>query len=90
MEYQSKLQRDYYEKTKQAELKPFDLKPGDIITAFDNVLDNTAKFKVIAIYPHIFSAERLDNGLVRQFQKKDYQRNGLKQKSKKKRYDGLY
>lgn len=54
----------------------FDLKPGDIIYGPDRQLDGekkrTHKFKVLKIYPHFFTAKRLDKGWERSFTKADY------------------
>lgn len=50
--------------------KVFDLKVGDIIIAPDkNLDDKPRKFVVTAIYPHLFTCKRLDNGMERSFTK---------------------
>lgn len=60
--------------------KLFDLKVGDIITAFDTILDGNHKFVVTGIYPHIFTGKRLDNGQERAFRRTDYRRGALQRK----------
>lgn len=57
-------------------MKDFDLKPGDIIYGPDRQLDGEErkvhKFKVLEIYPHFFTAKRMDKGWERSFTKADY------------------
>ena len=57
-------------------MKEFNLKEGDIIYGPDRQLDgekNRAhKFKILKIYPHFFTAKRLDKGCERSFTKADY------------------
>ena len=57
-------------------MREFDLKQGDIIYGPDRQLvgekKRTHKFKILKIYPHFFTAERLDKGWERSFTKADY------------------
>jgi hypothetical protein len=58
-------------------LKPFDLRIGDIILAEDKILDGKHKFVVTHISKYIFEGKRLDGGYVRGFRKDDYRRGEI-------------
>lgn len=70
------------------EPKPFNLKVGDIIRAYDTVADEHRKFEVTGIYPHIFTARRINGSkTTRAFKRSDYELGLLERRVRKNKED---